>query len=124
MDWLTLAYSAAAAIIGALGGGGLFYIRETKRDKRLDIELKEADAWRELYNEQKVRGDEKSERLRERYAYEDKLKLELVEKDKTIAQRDMQIERLEWFRCVKNDCTSRCPKRKYDKDLPDDKKQE
>lgn len=116
MNTLTILCSAAAALIGALGGGGIFFIRENKRDKRLDIELKEADAWRELYNEQKRRGDEKSERLRERYAYEDGLKSQLVEKDKVIAQKDMQIERLEWYRCINNNCDKRNPKRRFDLD--------
>lgn len=131
-ETLILLIGAIANLLTILGGGSIFYVSITKKlkeaevkDKNVDIELKQADAWKELYDKSQERCDRKSETIRGLYA-------QLNEKDHTINQKEAEILRLqyekeacnkehefkekqlEWDKCIVNGCMKRQPKREHD----------
>lgn len=119
MNWITIIASAIVSILTVLGGGSILYYKATNKakeaeadGKRVEVELQEAEAWRALYEEQKQRNEEKSERLRQAYAKIDDYK----EREAHLLRI---IQQLKWYRCTKNEaeCTVRRPPRDYDKDV-------
>lgn len=106
LDWLTVIVSAATAIVGAIGGGGIIYWKENKKGKSLDNDSKKLDnnekvisEWKEMYHEKEkkcnekdqiiVRKDDKIEQLR-------KEKNELLEERYTfMANRELELKQLE-----------------------------
>lgn len=119
MDYIEIIITVLQAIFTlACGGVGLWFIKETKalkreevNDKRVDIELKEADAWKDIADEFKAKSEEKSKTIRTLYA-------NLNEKERTINAKDIMIMRLEfekekllWNECRVNGCPNRQPPR-------------
>ena len=43
MDYLTIIASAFCSIVGALGGGGIIYYKQTRRMKEDEVEDKQTD---------------------------------------------------------------------------------
>lgn len=118
-NWITIITSALVSLIAAFGGASVFYVKATRKakdaeadGKRLEVELQEAEAWKALYEEQKLRGDEKSAKLRAAYDTIDSYKAKEAHYLRIIQQ-------LKWYRCTKSEseCTVRRPPRDYDKDI-------
>lgn len=123
--------AAATTLITVLGGGSIFYISVTRQlkqvevqDKSVDVELKQAEAWKELYDKSQERCEKKSETIRGLYA-------QINEKDHQLNQKDAEIMRLqyekeacnkehefkerqlEWDKCIVNGCNQRQPPRDH-----------
>ena len=88
--------AAGTTLLTVLGGGSIFYISITKqlkqaevKDKNVDIELKEADAWKDLYEKSQERANKKSETIHSLYE-------KLNEKDRTINEKEAEILRLKY----------------------------
>lgn len=116
MEWVNLIWTIIAALIGLIGGGiGILYWRENKLLKQKDVEskaieneLKQADAWKKLFDKECERNKDKSARLRELYALRDSQKEE-------INDCRFRIQQLEWFHCTVNNCPKRQPPHTFDK---------
>lgn len=129
MDWITIVVGAVCSLLGALGGGGIFYIRENKRGKQIDNNEKVIEEWKEMYHEKEKKCNEKDtiitqkdakiEELRkrinslleERGEFMANRELELKKKDGDIFQQQMRILELEWNECRVNGCNNRQPPR-------------
>ena len=134
-ETLVLIIGAIANLLAILGGGSIFYISVTRKlkqvevqDKSVDVELKQADAWKELYDKSQERCEKKSETIRGLYA-------QLNERDKTINEKDAEIMRLkyekeacereaqfrekqlEWDKCLVNGCIKREPPRDHQRPM-------
>ena len=117
MEWFNLIIGAISTIIGLIGGGvGIYFWKENKALKKqevksaaIDNELKQADAWRSLFEKERERSQEKSDRLKCLYA-------ELDEKKHTINDKEFRIQQLEWYHCTINGCPKRRPPHKFDTD--------
>lgn len=124
--------AAGTTLLTVLGGGSIFYISITKqlkqaevKDKNVDIELKEADAWKDLYEKSQERANKKSETIHSLYE-------KLNEKDRTINEKEAEILRLkyekemcdkehqfrerqlQWNECRVNGCIKRHPPREHE----------
>lgn len=112
INWIQILVGAVAGLLTALGGGSIFYVKITRKDKQLDVELKEADAWKALYEEQKAKCDEKSEKIRALF--------EKIDAQKKAEARHLAIiQQLKWYRCTRNmdECSNRQPPRDYSSDV-------
>ncbi len=117
IDWLQIVLNFVISLITIAGGGSLLYVGVTRKmksvevsDKQVDVELKEAEAWKKLYEEQKAISNGKSQRLKECYY--------TIDKQKAHEARLMQvIQQLKWYRCICSDCQNRKPPRDYTADV-------
>lgn len=129
INWITIVACAVSSVVGALGGGGIWFIRETKRSKQLENESKVVEEWKEMYHEKEkkcsekdaiiTKKDEKIEQLRkrindlleERNIFMGKRELEIKDKEIEIHKLLMQIAELSWNECRVNGCADREPPR-------------
>lgn len=143
MQVTTELIALAINLITILGGGSIFYVKVNRKlkqievkakqaevtDKNVDIELKQADAWKELYEKSQDRCQEKSSTIRGLYE-------RLNEKERVINEKDAEImrlkfeketcdkehcfkeEKLRWNECRRDECTKRLPSRKYGETIP------
>lgn len=114
MDWV-LAFEHIAAIVGTLiglvgGGVGIYFWKVNKSLKQEEVnsakienELKQADAWQKLYEE---------ERNANKALYEERDTL----KEK-LGKAEFKVCQLEWFHCTVNGCHRRRPPHIFDKDI-------
>lgn len=117
MTWIEILRDILPVIFGLIGGSfGFIYWRENKQlkraevsDKLVDVELKEAEEWRKLYNEERARNTEKSERLKTLYAERDTLK-------EQVNSLNFRVQQLTWYHCTVNGCTKRRPPHEFDKE--------
>lgn len=114
MDAVTIIVSAICSIIGALGGGGIMYYKQTRRLKEAEVEAKQSDEWKKLYEKSDAEASEKNKKIDELYAERQGMYNKLIEKDSIIARKDIEIERLKFTRCFVNGCKRRRPPREYE----------
>lgn len=120
MDLLTILVSAFCSIVGALGGGGIIYHKQTRRMKEAEVEAKQSDEWKKLYEKSDDDSREKDKKIDALYDERQQMYNQLIERDRTIAYKDIQIERLKIARCDINGCRRRRPPREYEtSDTPD-----
>ena len=124
MEWVELILrDLLPTVVGVIGGTfGIIYWRENKAllqqnvkaksaevsDKLVDVELKEAEEWRRLYEEERARNTEKSQRLKSLYAERDDLKEKLN-------GANFRVQQLSWYHCTVNGCHHRRPPHIFDK---------
>jgi hypothetical protein len=140
LDWLTIVVGAVCSLLGALGGGSIFFVKENKRSKQLENSQKIIEEWKEMYHEKEKKCNEKDSLLalkdqekeqlqkkigalyEERSKYMAKRELELKQKDaehadetrqknEEIAELKMRNAELEWNECRVNGCDRREPPR-------------
>lgn len=127
MEWLNIIITGIVGVLGALGGGGLIYIKQTKRGKDIDNELREADAWRDMYGEKSKKCDEKDGKIDELRKHintlqEERIKLlkehsiTLQKKEVEMSQKNINIMELEFYKCMVCGCKKRRPPREIDQD--------
>jgi len=114
MDYLTILASAFCSIVGALGGGGIIYYKQTRRMKEAEVEAKQSDEWKKLYEKSDEDSREKDRKIDALYCERQQMYNQLIERDRTIAYKDIQIERLKFARCDINGCRRRRPPREYE----------
>lgn len=114
MDSITAIATVIATLIGAVSGGGLLYYRQTRKIKEIEAEAKQSAEWKKLFDQSDEDSREKDKKIDALYEERQQLYKQLIERDKTIAQKDIQIERLRFMRCFINGCRKRQPKREYE----------
>lgn len=119
MDFLTIIVSAVCSIIGALGGGGIIYYRQTKHMKEAEVDAKQSEEWRKLFEQSDEDSRKKDKKIDGLYEERQNLYNKLLEKDRIIARRDIDLERLNFARCYVNGCKRRQPPRDYEGDNKD-----
>lgn len=115
MAWYQIIIDIVFPLIGLIGGGvGVFYWKENKALKQkevesaeIDNELKQADAWKSLFDDERKRTQEKSARMKALYAERDDLKERL---NKSL----FKVEQLCWYHCTVNGCPNRVPPHRFD----------
>ena len=127
MDWSTV-ISALGTIAGIVGGSfGFIYWKENKRLKQEEVKsskienhLKQADAWRNLYEEERNDSKEKIAALEEKLEKKSaKLKEVYAERDRYKEEKmdaEFIVKQLQWFRCTVNGCHRRRPPHVFDND--------
>ncbi len=114
MDYLTIIVSAFCSIVGALSGGGIIYYRQNRRMKEVEVDAKQSDEWKRLYEKSDEDSREKDRKLDALYTERQQMYNQLIERDRTIARKDITIERLRFTRCDVNGCRRRRPPREYE----------
>lgn len=115
MEWINVIIGALSTLIGLVGGGiGIFFWRENKALKQKEVEaaaieneLKQADAWKSLYEQEHEKCEKKSAEKRELYNERDTLKEKLN-------KANFRIEQLCWYHCTQNGCAKRQPPHRFD----------
>ena len=82
MEWFNIVIGSLSTLIGLVGGGvGIYFWRVNKELKQKEVEraaieneLQQADAWKDLFEKERERSKEKSDRLRDLYAERDSMK--------------------------------------------------
>lgn len=140
LDWITVVVGAVCSLLGALGGGSIFFVKENKRSKQLENSQKIIEEWKELLQLSEKKIEEKEKKISEKDAiiaqkddiiehknkkigalYDERGKfmanreLELKKKDGEIFQKDLRIAELEWNECRVNGCDKREPPRDRNK---------
>lgn len=122
MEWLNVIVGAVCGIVGALGGGTLLHFRQTRKQKEIDNELKEAEEWESLYREKKeecASKDSKIDELRRDINNLREGKLTLVEENARgtqVLQADifnlrLKLAEADFYRCEIHGCKARIPER-------------
>lgn len=125
MEWINVIVAAVCGLVGAFGGNTLLYFRQNRKQKDIDNELKEAEAWERMYHEvnaQLKEKDAKIDELRHDVNNLRESKICLVEENAKEVQRlqaekaELEIKLVEcnWYRCERCGCGSRKPKREID----------
>lgn len=125
MEWINVIVAAVCGLGGAFGGSTLLYFRQNRKQKDIDNELKEAEAWERMYHEVLAQCKEKDTKIDELRRDVNNLresKIFLVEENAKEVQRlqaekaELEIKLVEcnWYRCERCGCGSRKPKREID----------
>lgn len=102
MDWNTILTALIATLFGGGGIGSFFYIKETKRQKRLEADATAAEGWKALAERKLDIIEKKDAKIDELYGI-------IGSQRQTIDEQSSEIARLRIFKCVKIDCTDRLP---------------
>ena len=126
MDWISTVVTAVCAIVGAFGGGSILYFQQTRKQKEIDNELKEAQEWEKLYREVATQNKEKDNKIEELRRDINNLregKITLVEENAAKVQEllaeqsslEIQLAVAKWNNCEVIGCMKRRPPRKENK---------
>lgn len=111
---MTVIVSALSALLGALGGSGLLYFRQNRKLKEIEVEAKQSEEWKKLYETSDTDSREKDHKIDALYSERQGLLERLIEKERVIASKDIEMERLSFARCDVNECRKRKPPRRYE----------
>lgn len=125
IDWVNIVVAAVCSIVGAFGGGSLLYLKQTKREKDISNELREADEWEKLYREKEQKCDAKDAKIDELRKHINSLQEERIrliaensrEKQELAGQvSQLRTEMIEcnWYRCEVCGCKNRRPPRELE----------
>lgn len=112
MDYVTLLINAVISLL-TIGGGSILFVRQSRRMKEVEVEAKQSDEWRKLFDQSDTDSRDKDRKIDTLYEERQQLYHKIIEKDKIIAGKDIMIERLKFDRCEIADCLKRHPPRKY-----------
>ncbi len=115
MEWLNIILGSLSTLIGLVGGGiGIIFWRENKALKQKEVErasieneLKQAEAWADLYKQEHEKCERKSQEKKELYHELDELKEKY---NKSL----FRVEQLCWYHCTRNGCLKRMPPHRFD----------
>ena len=109
MEWINIIVSAVCALAGALGGGSLLFYKTNKQLKKVEVVHSQADEWKRLYEESEDERKVLSEKV-------DKLYKEQHTDRNTINRLELEVQKLNWYRCTINGCKNRRPPHVYNSD--------
>lgn len=102
MDWGTVITALVAAFFGGGGIGSFFYVKETKRQKRIEADATAAEGWKALAERKLDIIEKKDAKIDELYGI-------IGSQRQTIDEQSSEIARLRIFKCVKIGCVDRHP---------------
>lgn len=128
MDTLTVIITALASFITALGGSSILYLRQNRRLKDMEVESRQSDEWKRLYDISDRDSREKDSKIDSLYGERQRLLAQLIDKEREVSTLKVEQERLSFARCDVNECRRRRPPRRYESvpdvnDKPNDKQQ-
>ncbi len=109
MDWISVIMSSIAAVIGAMGGGGIFLIRQNKTAKKIENEAAQSAEWRKLYDEVKAELHERDEKIDRIYDEKKVLRNEMHNLSKRITELEVEQTKNCIYRCEVPGCKKRQP---------------
>lgn len=126
MDTLTVIITALASFITALGGSSILYLRQNRRLKDMEVESRQSDEWKRLYETSDKDSREKDAKIDSLYGERQRLLAQLIAKEREASSLKVEQERLMFARCDVNECRKRRPPRRYESapdvnDKPNDK---
>lgn len=113
MDWLNIVISGVAAIVGAIGSGSIFFVRQNKTAKKIENEAAQSAEWRKLYEEMKTELSERDSKIDRLY---DEIKEHRNEKNamsKRITDLEVENTKSRIYRCEVAGCAKRQPPTGY-----------
>lgn len=114
MDWIDILIPALCSLLGALGGGSIFFVRENKRAKQIDNDNKVIDEWKEMYHEKERKCNEKDAVIRQHVDKIDRLYQERNDAREEVQKKELRIQQLTWYHCTVNGCKDRKPPHVFD----------
>lgn len=112
MNTLSMIITAVVSFVTALGGSSILYIRQNRRLKEIEVESRQSDEWKRLYETSDRDSREKNAKIDALYAERQKLLYTIIDKEKSISMLKVDLERSLYDRCVINDCLRRNPPRR------------
>lgn len=113
MSVLSVVLTAIVSFVSAMGGGSILFVRQNRRMKELEIESKQSDEWKKLYELSDADSKRKDNKIDELYTERQQLLERLIGKERHISSLIVYIERLLFARCDVDECGKRCPPRHY-----------
>lgn len=114
MDWINVLIAGVCSLLGALGGGGIFFIRENKRSKQIDNDNKVIGEWKEMYHEKEKKCNDKDLVIRGYMEKIDRLYQERNDAREEAQKKELRIQQLTWYHCTVNGCKHRTPPHVFD----------
>lgn len=114
MDTLTTLITAVCSLLGALGGGSLLYLRQTRKMKEVEVESRQSEEWKRLYETSEAERKELGAKLDKLYDERKELLGQVLDRDRQLARKDIELTSLGFARCYVNHCRRRKPPRKYE----------
>lgn len=114
MDTLTVIITALASFITALGGSSILYLRQNRRLKDMELESRQSDEWKRLYETSDKDSREKDAKIDSLYGERQRLLAQLIAKEREASSLKVEQERLMFARCDVNECRKRRPPRRYE----------
>lgn len=109
MDWLSIVTSSIAAVLGALGSGSIFLVRQNKTAKKIENEAAQSEEWRKLYDEVKAELHERDGKIDRIYDEKKELRNELHELARHITELEVELTKSKIYRCEVPGCAQRQP---------------
>ena len=113
MDWISIVASSVSAVVGALGGGSLFLVRQNKTAKKIENEAAQSAEWRKLYDEVKQELHERDEKIDRIYDEKKELRNEMHSLSTRITELEVELTKSQIYRCEVAGCPKRQPPTGY-----------
>lgn len=113
LGWITIVSSGLAAVVGALGSGGLFMVRQNKMAKVIENEASQSAEWRKLYDEMKQELNERDCKIDRIYDEKKALRNEMHALSKRITELEVELTKSKIYRCEVAGCPKRQPPTGY-----------
>ena len=101
--------SAFSAIVGAIGSGSIFYVRQNKIAKKIENEASQSSEWRKLYDEMKGELQSKDNKIDELYDERKKYDADIADLRKRITDLEIMLKSERIYRCEVTGCKNRKP---------------
>lgn len=116
MDIPNIVVTIITGLFGMISGGGILYFRQEKKLKEVEAKRQEAEVremesaeWKKLYDESKEDSRQKQNTIDTLTEDRDRWRTESANRDVIIIQKEMEIQRLTFFKCDLLECTNRRP---------------
>ena len=120
MDWNAL-LMAAGGLAASIGGSGLLSLRSDRKLKGLEVRLRQADVersqadeWKRLYDASEAERKELGAKLDKLYDERKELLGQVLDRDRQLARKDIELTSLNFARCHVQHCRRRKPPREYE----------
>lgn len=113
---LSVIISSIVSVIVAFGGSSLLFYSQNKRLKKAEADAKILENSMKLYEGVLKERDDYRKRLYESYDHRRKIHDEANKLRVKLAEKEVYITKLEWCKCVVNDCDRRTPPRIYEEE--------
>lgn len=127
MDISSIVITIITGLFGLISGGSILYYRQDRKLKEVEAKRQEAELvsaqklaraerderqsqeWKRLYDESKEDSREKLEQIKALTDDRDNWRMECANRDVLIVQKEMEIQRLTFYKCDLLECTNRRP---------------
>lgn len=109
LEWVTILASAFSAVVGAIGSGSIFYVRQNKIAKKIENEASQSSEWRKLYDEMKGELQSKDNKIDELYDERKKYDADIADLRKRITDLEIMLKSERIYRCEVTGCKNRKP---------------